>query len=753
MDLHFLIGGVVVSALAAAIILLLLRPLARGEHHSRFSLRPEDLGGYTTTGLVLSSVLGLYLELMLIRWISSEIRIFAYFKNFVLIACFLGFGLGCYLARRAISILTLCVPVVFFTAAIALPFAPLRTVIDALPQLLGASSEVFIWGAAENLTGNAWVGLLVAAVIVLPLFILIAITFIPVGQLVGWYLESAPNGITAYSVNVLASLAGIALYTVLSFMNTAPVVWLTVAGVIAVALFWRVPAVRWAMVATFGVCIAIAAVQFVTTPNVYWSPYQKLTVTPIDNAGKRFGYQLQTNGSWYQSAFDLPLFLIARGGKAGDFNGYDLPYRFAPAPSNVLVLGSGMGNDVAAALRNHSARVTAVEIDPMILALGRKLHPEHPYSSPKVHVVIDDARSYVQNTSDRFDLIVFSLLDSHTTASHFTNIRIDNYVYTREAIDAARRLLNPDGIFIVKFQVQRKPWIVGRLNDLLTETFGYSPLQLEDVSGDTTWGHFFVTGSPRRINATLRGDPRLAQYIGARMGTPMESVALTTDDWPFFYQRNPGLPTSVVTISALLILISLLAAKQIGLGFASLRLEFFFLGAGFMLLEAQIISRMALLFGTTWLVNSIVIAVLLLLIVAANGVVASFPKLNVDIAYPAIVITLAINYIIPIQALFFRSFALRATVATIVLCAPVFFAGMVFTKRFAAAGFAAEAIGSNLLGALAGGIAESLSLWFGFRALLGIAAALYLASWLQYRKKPTPAPAGDPAWASSTVNP
>jgi len=121
MDLHFLIGGVVVSALAAAIILLLLRPLARGEHHSRFSLRPEDLGGYTTTGLVLSSVLGLYLELMLIRWISSEIRIFAYFKNFVLIACFLGFGLGCYLARRAISILTLCVPVVFFTAAIALP--------------------------------------------------------------------------------------------------------------------------------------------------------------------------------------------------------------------------------------------------------------------------------------------------------------------------------------------------------------------------------------------------------------------------------------------------------------------------------------------------------------------------------------------------------------------------------------------------------------------------------------------------------
>ena len=199
MDLHFLIGGVAVAAVASALILLLLRPLARGEHHSALSLRPEDLGGYTTVGLVLSSVLGLYLELLLIRWISSEIRIFAYFKNFVLIACFLGFGLGCYLAKRAISILTLCVPVVFFTAAIALPLASLRRIIDALPQLLGASSEVFIWGAAENLSGTAWVGLLMAAVIALPLFILIAITFIPVGQLVGRYLEAAPNGITAYS--------------------------------------------------------------------------------------------------------------------------------------------------------------------------------------------------------------------------------------------------------------------------------------------------------------------------------------------------------------------------------------------------------------------------------------------------------------------------------------------------------------------------------------------------------------------------
>ena len=71
---------------------------------------------------------------------------------------------------------------------------------------------------------------------------------------------------------------------------------------------------------------------------------------------------------------------------------------------------------------------------------------------------------------------------------------------------------------------------------------------------------------------------------------------------------------------------------------------------------------------------------------------------------------------------------------TLLLCSPVFFAGIVFIKRFAASGFAAEAIGSNLLGALAGGILESASLWLGLRALLVIAFALYAAAWLASRR-------------------
>ena len=712
----------------------------RSSSRAPLAFDANQIGGFTQRGLILSSALGLYLELLLIRWISSEIRIFAYLKNFVLIACFLGFGIGCYLGRRAIPLLALIAPLIFFTLLIELPWRALRALIEALPVLLGATSETQIWGVGSMpLTANGLIGLGIAAAVTLPLFALLAITFMPIGQLVGWYLETAPNGITAYTVNVLASLAGIALYTAISFAGQPPAVWLIAAGILACALLWPAPRLRWIAAVAFIAVAALSLMRIEPETSTYWSPYQKLSIKPLRIGREQVGWNLQTNGTWFQKVIDLsPQFVSSHPQLFLDapieLNSYNIPYRFAPNPESVLILGSGMGNDVAAALRNGAQRVTAVEIDPMIVKLGRKLHPEHPYASPRVHVVVDDARSYIQNADDRFDLIVFSLLDSHTTASHFSNIRIDNYVYTLQALAAAKHLLKPDGIFIVKFQVQRV-WIAGRLHDLVGTVFGAEPLQLQTDSAYSSTGRFFVAGSEQRILAAL-SDAKFRAWVVAHASLPIEHVTLTTDDWPYFYQRQPGVPLSVVTISLLLIIVSVVAAQRAGVRPRSLRLEFFFLGAGFLLLEAQIISRMALLFGTTWLVNSIVIAALLLLIVLANGVAAAAPRLPLSLAYTGLLVAIAIGFVLPIEALLFRSFAVRAVLATLILCAPIFFAGIVFIRRFASAGFSAQAIGSNLLGALAGGILESISLWLGLRSLLLIAMLLYAAAWLSSREAP-----------------
>ena len=147
-----------------------------------------------------------------------------------------------------------------------------------------------------------------------------------------------------------------------------------------------------------------------------------------------------------------------------------------------------------------------------------------------------------------------------------------------------------------------------------------------------------------------------------------------------------------------------------------------------MLLESQIVSKMALLFGTTWVVNAVVVSGLLCLIVGANLVYGALPRLPLSIAYAGLFLSLAVMYAVPLQKLFFESWMLRGVVATLILCTPVFFAGIIFISSFARAGFRGSALGSNLFGSLIGGLLESSSLWFGLKSLTVLAALLYVIS-------------------------
>lgn len=735
MPIEFLWIAIALAVSGSALAWVLFNGHRRASERGPLTLPTDATEKYSVATLTLASISGLFLELLLIRWISSEIRIFAYFKNFVLVACFLGFGLGFYLCRRAVSLLPTVLSLAYLILIVQLPWRPLRVFIDALPVLLGSTSEVQIWGVGQApISGSGIEGLLLAAIVTLPLFLLLANTFVPVGQLIGRQMELARNGVAAYSINVAASLAGILLYTALCFASQPPAVWFAVSAALFALLLWRS---RIAAIVTAGVMIA-AVVMLVAFNNdhgdTHWSPYQKLTLFPVIRGGELVAYDLQTNHSWYQKIINLQPEFIARhpdllAGQPLELNAYNLPFRFMPRPESTLILGAGMGNDVAAAVRNGSQRVVAVEIDPLIIRLGKKLHFEHPYQSPRVQAIVDDARSYLENSHEQFDLIVFSLLDSHTTNSQFSNIRIDNYVYTEEAFRAAKHLLKPDGVMIVKFQVQRH-WIAGRLRNLLAQTFGFEPLHFQAPPSYTSTGRFFVTGSRDRIVEALHADLPFAAWIAKNSAFPLENATTTTDDWPYFYQRSPGIPVSVGVISVLLLLACWFALNRTGVVGRSIDLHFLLLGAGFMLLEAQIISRMALLFGTTWVVNSIVISFILFLIVLANMTATRFTSMTSTHAYIGLFISLVIGMLIPTHRLLFSSVVLRALGSGVLLCLPVFFAGIIFIRSFAAAGFEGRSLGANLLGSLAGGILESISLWSGLRSVLFIAAACYVASML-----------------------
>ncbi len=295
----------------------------------------EDLGGFSYRLLIVFSIAGMFFEMMMIRWVSSEIRIFAYFKNFVLVACFFGFGLGCYFSKRRINRIALFMPVLLLCLLIGLPWVALRTLMIMLPSLLGSSADVQIWGIPSMPTN--WPMTLSAILITVPIFGLMVFCFIPFGQLVGWMLENAQAGIRAYSLNVIAGLGGIVLFTALCFADTPPIVWLLVFAGLMVLGLWKIPRLRWATLALSGICVTLLAIPPSEHSITYWSPYQKLSLRPVYDAGDIISYEVSTNDTWYQRIVNLSPDFLKRhpdllSGQPVEWDPYNLPYRFSPSP-------------------------------------------------------------------------------------------------------------------------------------------------------------------------------------------------------------------------------------------------------------------------------------------------------------------------------------------------------------------------------------------------------------------------------------
>src|ERR1700681_2863591 len=142
--LLFAISGLLIGLVYWLFALYQDRPAQSPNWLRALEMSPEELGGFSYRLLALISLLSLFLEMLMIRWISSEIRVFAYFKNLVLVACFLGFGVGCYLCRRRVRLVALIAPILVLTVILKIPRSPLRKVVAELPQMLGGATEVQI---------------------------------------------------------------------------------------------------------------------------------------------------------------------------------------------------------------------------------------------------------------------------------------------------------------------------------------------------------------------------------------------------------------------------------------------------------------------------------------------------------------------------------------------------------------------------------------------------------------------------------
>jgi spermidine synthase len=715
------------------------------------------------TSLFLVSVAGLFLELMLIRWIGSEMGIFGYLQNAVLVACFLGLGMGCWTSGQAFALRDVLRP-------LALTVFLLAVIVTWLEQGRSWMLLSFLtWPRLEDYPALALRAMAMDIALALLVLVLCWATFVPVGRLLGRLLDEHPYPIQAYSINIAASLGGIWLFVLLGILYQPPGVWLLVAAVLLGAIGWRARTLGWQEMVLLAAIVGFGWVASFPPQAlaVYWSPYQKLTLeSPRGEGWAGIGeFIIRVNNEPYQGMLDLRPETIKqhperyRPELAG-LSQYDIPLLLHRAPERVLVVGAGSGNDVAGARRGGAKHITAVDIDPAIISMGRKHHPEQPYHEDGVvQVVNDDARSFFATSYDRFDLIIFGLLDAPLQAGA-ANVHLDNYVYTRESLERARGLLAPKGVLVLTFEPMRD-FIPQRMLASLTEVFGHAPEYFRIPPTPYGWGGvmFVAAEDQESVRRQIEGNSRLSGQVtrwkDAYTITPAADVPIITDDWPYLYLRQPEVPRPYFVLAvalACLFIVSIyhLKATHVLRERGPAAWHFFFLGAAFMLLEVQNISKAAVALGSTWWVNAVIISSILALILLANLIASRLPRLPLAPVYALLIGSCFALYFVDISRFAFLPYATKALVVGLWTSLPMLFSGIVFIRSFAVVEGKHRALGANLLGSLVGGLLQAVTFVTGIKALLLLVAALYLAAFLTRPRatQPTSAPVVEPVAAT-----
>jgi hypothetical protein len=383
-----------------------------------------------------------------------------------------------------------------------------------------------------------------------------------------------------------------------------------------------------------------------------------------------------------------------------------------------LVVGAGNGIDVAFALDNDAVSVDAVEIDPRIYELGVELNPEKPYLDPRVQIHIDDGRAYMQRTGKKFDLVLFALPDSLTSVAGQSNLRLESYLFTREAFARARDLLTSDGMFAL-YNTHSEQWVVDRMARTMSSVFGSAPCQL---------------GTVARSRVMLAVGPGLDQACPEGVLNAATSPEPVSDDRPFLYVQNQTIPSFYLIALGAILAISVLAVRLVGGTLIVGRyLDLFLMGTAFLLLEAKSVSQFALWFGTTWNVNTLVFSGVLLSVLAAINVSRRMRQPSITLLYGLLLLSVAASWAVPASSLLSLPIALRWVVACVITFTPIFVANLVFATRFQSVASPTEAFGVNLLGAILGGVLEYTSLVTGYRTLAVIVGCLYLGALLSWK--------------------
>jgi hypothetical protein len=662
--------------------------------------------------LFTTSFVILFFELVCIRWLPAYVRFLGYFMNFIMLAAFLGIGLGILASRRE----KLRLPHFFVWLFVLVAVTRLFRF-----ELLLPSAQVLYYVAGELIAPpeNS---------LVLPIiFFMVTVAFMILARPLGKLLRALPP-LEAYTWDILGSLAGIASFFIISYFSLPPYIWFLL--VVALGLI-SIPKKQWISLTPF--LVGVLAIVYGSSVGSEWSPYNRIVVDPYElggyvinesNVAHQYATHYLNKESFYFRVYDLFKDKLFK---------------------KVLVLGAGTGSDVAIALNNGAEEIDAVEIDPVIYRLGLTLHPDHPYDDPRVKVYVDDGRSFLRHSTQKYDLIIFALPDSLTLTSSYSSLRLESFLLTTDAFASARDLLADDGL-IVLYNYYRQDFLVQKLAGMVDEAFG-TPSYVTTY-GDSGRAAVIINGPrlkelPPALNVPYTESNVSSDFSSGRglqlpiIGAGFISInadqALATDNWPFLYMPVPTIPTlylgalGVVALLAL-VMIATIAPKAIIRRFDW---HFFFLGVAFMLLETRSLVTFGLLFGNTWMVNSLVFFAILSSVLLAILFNARFKLKRVGVLYILLFAFVLLNYFIPLKTLLgISSPVLRYGLASILTFAPIFFANVVFSHSFRDSLAADIAFASNLFGAMIGGMLEYLALALGYQSILLLVLAFYIIAYL-----------------------
>ncbi|MFN2532455.1 MAG: spermidine synthase [Pyrinomonadaceae bacterium] len=741
--------------------------------------------------LLLISALILFLELAAIRWFPAHVLYLTFFTNIVLLASFLGMSVGCLAAGRRRNYLT-WTPAMLIVAmaaaqAIELSSASFLKFVDVGNQ---ASPQQVYFGTeyhAQDLSHYA----IPVEVLCGFFFVVIALTFVGPGQELGRSLRRWPNRVHAYTINISGSIVGIALFGICSWLEISPFWWFSL-WALGLTFFYFTSAqngFRTSQIttATANVLLLAVAVWLAGYAPVHdatktetqhlWSPYYRIDFNAAD-------LSLSVNQIYHQQ-------MVSRD---QNFPAYALPHllnRDAGRPpfEDVLIIGAGSGNDVSRALQWDAKYVDAVEIDPTIYRLGHTYHPDQPYSDERVHIHLDDGRNFLRATDRKYDLIVYALVDSLVLHSGYSNIRLESFLFTRQTFEDVRRHLKPTGTFLI-YNYFRQGWLAARLQKGLDEVFGQQnslvltlPYREVIEPGKATFGDFtiFFAGATTDLANTFAAKPdywlrndepptphsangflqrpgpgdvtKLTSFEGpstphwqhfglATVLPPGNDLHTATDNWPFLYLRQPMIPTlslrGMLIMGGLgLLLVFLFLPRNTRSAESSdrtLHVQLFFLGAGFMLVETKAVVTMALLFGSTWVVNLVVFLAILVMILVSNLWTLRTNPVRLWIYYAGLVITLVLNAIVPLDSFLGMNRSIQVLGSCLLVFGPILFAGIVFASSFKRSKDPDRAFGFNIAGAMMGGLAEYSSMLVGFQFVVLVALLFYGISMIGLRE-------------------